>query len=41
MHILAAAVAELKGVVSDQQCIDQAAFQPVVHLYFTSVRLVR
>lgn len=30
-----------EGVVSDQQCIDQTAFQPVVHLYFTSVHLVR
>lgn len=41
MHISAVAVFEEKDVVSDQQCIDQTAFQPVVHLYSTSLRLVQ
>lgn len=41
VHISAVAVSEQKGIVSDQQCIDQTAFQPVVHLYFTSVYLVQ
>lgn len=41
VHISAVAVFEQKGVVSNQQCIDQTAFQPVVHLYFTSLRLVQ
>lgn len=37
VHISAVAVLEQKDVVSAQQCIDQTAFQPVVHLYFTSL----
>lgn len=40
-HIAVVVVLEQKGVESDQQRTDQTAFQPVVHLYFTSVRLLR
>lgn len=39
-QVLVAVLEQKEGKVSAKWCIDQTAFQPVVHLYFSSAGLV-